>query len=226
MVGSARVLDMIEEKMLTSVMILSVMISLIGVGTYAYSNGFESFVGNTLASSAFNLTINGIENYSGALMHISDLKPNITRYSDEINLTIQTNPGKLYKMISGVVCDQGISSEPEREEEARDGARYDIDDVTWFDLTVDGVTHVPGGFATVSDVKDKYIYLGCFHPGKNITIVQSFQLQTNVTNWAQGDGCTFVEEYLLLEVNDTDTAPAPCVGNCPYGNPDCQEPVC
>jgi len=202
-----------EAKLLWSLLTVGLVSYIMGMGTIAYFSDTETSEGNTMAAGILNLIVGGNDPWPADVpfVNIADLKPSYTRVNST-DLMIQNNPGKLYKRISGIACDQGVSSEPEVLEE-NGQPKYDIDKYTWFDLGVKGQTYIPDNALTIADIADKYIYLGCFQPGVTIPVTQSFHLWTNVTNWAQGDNCRFVEEYLLQQTNDT-TIPSPCFNDC------------
>jgi len=202
-----------EAKLLWSLLTVGLVSSMMGMGTFAYFSDTETSSGNTMAAGILNLIVGGRDPWPADVpfVNIADLKPSYTRVNST-DLMIQNNPGKLYKRISGIVCGQGVSSEPEVLEE-NGQPKYDIDKYTWFDLGVRGQTYIPDNALTVADIADKYIYLGCFQPNVPINVTQSFHLWTDVTNWAQGDSCRFVEEYLLQQTNDT-SIPSPCFNDC------------
>jgi predicted ribosomally synthesized peptide with SipW-like signal peptide len=86
-------------------------------------------------------------------------------------------------------------------------------DQTWFDLSrKDGsvyTTLLADGQKMINELKNKPIYLGYYTASAaapaSVTIQQSFHLNADVTNWAQGQTCTFDEVFTLLQ----DNAPAP-----------------
>jgi len=203
-----------EAKLLWSLLTVGLVSSVMGVGTFAYFSDTETSSGNTMAAGELNLIVDSNDPWPAELpfVNIADLKPSYTRINS-IDLMIQNNPGKIYKRISGIVCDQGVSAEPEVVEETANEEKYDIDKYTWFDLGVKAQTYIPDNALTIADIMDKYIYLGCFQPNVIINVTQSFHLWTNVTNWAQGDSCRFVEEYLLQQTIDPEI-PTPCFNNC------------
>ena len=208
-----------STKILMSLVTIGLVASVIGVGSYAYFSDTETSSGNTLTNGVLNLIVNGHDGCPGcAVVTVGDLKPSFTRYSDDIVLTIQNNPGKLYKRITGIQCENNGLSEPEAVEE-KDCPKYDLDKYTWFDLERYRCgrweTAIPDYAVTMKDLVGKWIYLGEYQPSPNEALIkQSFHLKSEVTNWAQTDRCLFSEEFMVLQTNDPGPSPSECFNGC------------
>jgi predicted ribosomally synthesized peptide with SipW-like signal peptide len=206
-----------NTKILMSLVTIGLVASIVGIGTYAYFNDTETSVGNTAAAGVLNLKLNGCDGTcTPSVVHALDLKPSFTRYSTDINLSIENNPGKLYKRVTEVLCSNNGLSEPEKVEETLLGCeKNNLDNYTWIDVErKDGAVWnvvVPDYSATMKELLGKWIYLGEYPIGDTI-IRQSFHLKAEVTNWAQTDKCIFSEEFMLNQVNAPD--PDNC-WNCP-----------
>ena len=126
-----------------------------GVGTYAtvsYFSDTETSVGNTITAGSLDLTINGYNNPTFAVVEIEDMKPSQTWYSGPITLKVSNNPGKLYKHIMNdcgdIVCETVTITEPECTDQGGSwtegtgcgsipgGDENYLPAVTWFDLAV------------------------------------------------------------------------------------------
>jgi len=174
-------------------------IAVIGVGTYAYFTDTESSMGNTMTAGVLNLQVDGADPYAGQLINIMDLKPGVTRYSNTIPVTVNDNPGKIYKRLT-VTCDKSL------------------DTVIWFDLSVMGEQIIPTEEMKLSEINNVWIYLGDFPADTIIPVVQSFTLEMCLPEWLGDEQCTFKEEFSVEQINDP-TIPENCYnpygGNCP-----------
>jgi len=217
-----------DTRILMGVLVIGVASLAIGWGTIAYFSDTETSTGNTFSAGALDLTVNGYNDPEvGKVVTIEDMKPSQVKYSNPITLRVHDNPGKLYKRIIEIKCDTGVVTEPECVEQGGKwndekkkcywGGNEDNNDIaskTWFDLEIwdpeakEWRVLIPDGEVTVRDIAGKWIYLGEYEGGSYIKIRQSFHLDKDVTNWAQGDKCTFKEEFMVLQTN------APHPENC------------
>lgn len=211
---------------LTSLLVIGVVGSAMGAGTMAYFSDTETSKGNTIAAGSLDLSLNGYNGATAApVVTLQDLKPSIVQYSNPITLKVYNNPGKLWKHIKNVECVTGDVTEPECTEQGgvwKDGkcnwgsaqdSNY-ITPYTWFDMQKwnsttqrwdDIIKETPG--LGIDDFTSCWIPLGTYgEPGQTneVTIRQSFHLYKDVTNWAQGDKCTFDEEFMVTQTNAPD----------------------
>jgi hypothetical protein len=79
--------------------------------------------------------------------------------------------------------------------------------VTGNDYTISNGSHGVTGTA----VKESYIYLGTLAAGDYWNLTQTFQMDSTVTNWAQGDTMTFDVEFVAQQTlaEAGPTAPTP-----------------
>ena len=214
-----------QTKLLISLMTIGLVASVIGVGTFAYFSDTETSTGNSMAAGRLDLKVNGGDlDDATATLHIAiaDMKPSKTVLGPLTTLRIVDNPGKLYKMITNVVCNQGTSSEPEveREKELTDTCPIaddnggvdgvcDLDAVTWLDMTLDGNVYIPDQTVTIGELKGKWIYLGEFPALTDVVVQQSFHMVSAAGNEYQGDACTFDEVFMVRQVNAPRMEPLP-----------------
>jgi len=217
-----------QKTILVSLVTIGLLASVIGVGTYAFFSDTEVSTGNTMTAGILNLE------FGEPLVMpftISDMKPSYKKESPVITLKFENNPGKLYKMITQLDCNQGVQTEPETEEEnilkdvgcpnaTSTYGKCDLFNYVWFDLKVNGVEVIPDKTVLLGPGPEwmnnptelmpgllgKWIYLGLYTPNAtgwaNMNFQQSFHMVSDTTNWAQGDTCTFTEQFLLLQDND------------------------
>ena len=194
--------------------------------TGAFFNDTEVSSGNTISSGALNLSLNGHNNVTEAVVTIEDMKPSQTWYSGPITLGISNNPGRVYKKVvqSSFECADVITTEPECEAEngtwtdggdpecvGNTGATAYLPEVTWFDLEVWDETDnewkilIADGDELLSTLSSEWIYMGSYgYPmmDNELIIRQSFHMDGQLAdNKYQSDTCTFNEEFMVLQTN-------------------------
>lgn len=218
------------KKILISLSVIGVVAAIVIGATTAYFSDTETSEGNTLTAGTLDLSVNDENPLEGPVVTIEDLKPSQVHYSEPITLVIHDNPGYLWKHIKVGVEDTGIVTEPECTEQGGNWVGGDdscewgtsedqnnIQNYTWFDLEIwvdedddDQIDEgewkilIPGDIGKVSEFTSCWIPLGesgPYEPGTRLTIRQSFHLDKDVTNWAQGDSYTFGEEFMVTQVN-------------------------
>jgi predicted ribosomally synthesized peptide with SipW-like signal peptide len=194
-----------DKYVLASMMTIGVVAAMMIAGTFAFFSDIETASGNTMTAGVLNLFVNDADPYSGTLVEV-ELKPEYTAYSSVIDVKINDNPGKIYKRISNLNCnEQNIGN--------------DLASKTWFDLEVNDAQLIPGQTLTVRDVEGKWIYLGVFGPEITIPVIQSFELQECLFEWSEEEGCTFDEEFRVEQINapSPENCYNPTGGDCPNG---------
>lgn len=215
-----------KTSALLSLIAIGLVATAVSAATGAYFSDTETSEGNTMEAGILNLKVNGCDGTcTPPVANVVDLKPCLTRYSYNITLLIEDNPGKLFKRISEIMCWNNGQTEPEMQEEGNCTdptspdccPKNELEKYTWLDVEYWNATSgeweviMPDGVATIYDTLDGWIYLGEYEPLIPVKFRQSFHLDADVTNWAQTDSCVFTEEFLATQVN----APFPegCV-NC------------
>ena len=106
------------KKIFVSLAIIGIAAAVVVGATSAYFSDVETSRNNTITSGALDLTLNGYNNATEAVVIIEDMKPCQTWYSGPITLRVYNNPGRIYKHIvddhkSPIVCEDVITTEPE-----------------------------------------------------------------------------------------------------------------
>ena len=225
-----------NNKLLVSLMSIGLVATVVGVGTYAYFSDTETSTGNTVTAGVLDLSFSGestfhlvdlkpsynlqtdniqlrfVENPGKVYKKITsvictpkaeavDPRDKYCAISDNwpILQAYLAGLGSTYKVTDATTCKAAPMM-----------------DAMWFDLTLGETTVIADGAVGLNGLMGKWIYLGYYAPFVHgdqtkyaeVNLKQSFHLMNSVDNWAQGQTCTFNEEYLLLQ----DNAPAP--GNC------------
>ncbi|MHA1287096.1 MAG: SipW-dependent-type signal peptide-containing protein [Candidatus Thorarchaeota archaeon] len=210
-----------NTRILASVLIIGLVaaVAAAGVGTVtgAFFSDVETSSGNTLAAGKLDLKISNGQGWTDediVLVNLDDLKPSQPHYVKKY-IKVVDNPAKVFLHITNIQCDQGVDTEPECEEE--DGTwngqtcdneqnpEFDLDNYISYDLKVGDYLMIDeDDHLKLSNLESLWIPLGTVAANTEIVIEQSFHLQAEVTNWAQGDKCTFDEEFLAIQTNAPD----------------------
>lgn len=177
-------------------------VAMISLGTFAWFSDTEegSAEGQT---GTINIEIDGDQEDGEAFSRtIGDLKPCDAKYI-EIEITnIGENPAVIRKHITSVDV---VNNYPEGLE-SRDDPSYPEDPFSGdplselparidYDLSVDGETIFEVGDMTLDDVVCMWMPVGTLQPDESMTVVQSYHLQAETGNWAQGYGITVNMEF-------------------------------
>jgi predicted ribosomally synthesized peptide with SipW-like signal peptide len=197
---------MMNLNIIGSVIAIGVLALALGYGTYAYFSDTETSEGNTIAAGTLDL-----DAVNDHLVTIGDIKPGYIDESDELTLTWKSNPGAVYKTITGIECETVTTTEPEGVAEGTTPVN-NLDDVVYISLTVGGVEVISfNDEKTIGDIAGKMIYLGTYgdyEVGGQVVIQQSFKMDEKAGNEYQSDACTFTEVFNLQQNN------APYLGDC------------
>ncbi|AEA47305.1 TasA family protein [Archaeoglobus veneficus] len=203
------------RNILVSLLLLGFAAALVGSGTLAYFSDTETSENNVFGAGMIDISIDDenpwISNYT-----MEDLKPCETGW---INFTIKNlekdDPVKIYKHINITGYDGGLHPESEEAEDLNDEIN-DIGKNITYDLHV-AIYNETGALVheewiieetenvKVEDIDCYWIYLGDIPQNGTMVVNQSYHMQPEVTNWAQGDIMYFDIEVLATQTN----APAP-----------------
>lgn len=179
------------QAVLVSLLTIGLAGSMLGVGTFAYFSDVESSTNNLIQAGTIDLAVNGQNPWNQAGVVIDDLKPCKVQYVEVTVKNVGGNPGTLYLHFADVITSGGEQTEPENQEPADDNiakvVRVDIDN-EWI------------GY--MDNIASEQYFLGILQPGQENTLTLSFHMDENVTNWAQGDTCTFTLEFVLEQLQD------------------------
>jgi predicted ribosomally synthesized peptide with SipW-like signal peptide len=205
------------SKILVSVLALALVGALAGGGLFAYFSDTETSTGNTFVAGTIDISLTGD---IGSPVHHTfvDFKPCETGYLIFEITNDGVNPADVWKLIHNVI---GTNSIPSGN---GDPLVNNIETVILFGMWIEGGDvwgPSPTDYHTfdpddtmlldealglhVDDVAGSYMYLGTLAPGETISIVQTFHMEGDTGNWAQGDQMEFDEEYLAQQT----TAPSP-----------------
>jgi len=182
-----------NKKILASIFVIGMLALAMGYGTYSYFSDTEKSTGNTFTAGTINIAVNDQDKWIQTFT-FADVKPCETKYITFSIQNIGTNPVVIWKHLKVTATGQGVDTEPELEEETEYPVRkeWTLDDWITYDLKVDSkVIFAPEDHIKVSDVDCVWMPLGTIAFGQSIVVEQSYHLQPEVTNWAQGDTMTF-----------------------------------
>ena len=212
-----------DKKILASLLMIGILAAVLGGATYAVFSDTEKSVDNTMTAGTIDFSVDGENPWTSMEWSegLGDLKPCVVRYG-EFNITnVGTNPMKLWKKLTIKEQNGGddsyykyASSEPEYVEGGGEfdecgtpilpgnyTERCNLSNYTTYDMNVtiggDPVVLISDNQQIrLDDVDGFWIELGELPAGQSMIVNQSYHLQSEVTNWAQGDVMTFdVELY-------------------------------
>ncbi len=179
------------QAVLVSLLTIGLAGSMLGVGTFAYFSDVESSTNNLIQAGTIDLAVNDQNPWAQAGVVIDDMKPCKVQYVEVTVKNVGGNPGNLYLHFADIVCSGGVQTEPESQESPDDNIakviKVDIDN-QWI--------------GTMSEIACQQYMIGVLQPGENRTLTLSFHMDENVTNWAQGDNCTFTLKFVLEQLRD------------------------
>ena len=208
------------KGILMSILMIGVVAMAAGAGTLAYFSDTEESTGNVFAAGTIDIAVDEQNPWMESFA-LEDLKPCEVDYIEFWIDNVGTNDAKIWKKLTVTGTSGGeavyppgnpvASSESEYEEGYVEGTGYvekcDIDTVITYDLYVE-IYNETGALVDsyviidaeddvkISDVDGYYIYLGDLPAGYSMYVNQSYHMQPDVTNWAQGDTMSFdIELY-------------------------------
>jgi predicted ribosomally synthesized peptide with SipW-like signal peptide len=203
-----------KRQFLMSFVMIGMVATLLGAGTLSYFSDIETSVGNTIMSGVINLKIGDNEGETvESVVNIEDMKPCKDFYVWK-KITVEGNPADIWLHIKDIACTGGLHPESEWPEDPGNSIN-NIDDYITYDLYIDVdangeinpevdicIIH-PDDHIKLGDIECLWIFIKGEVQG-SIWIVQSFHMQAEVGNWAQGDICTFTEEFFANQIGAPD----------------------
>ena len=198
------------KRILVSLLTIAI-VAVVGlVVTRAYFTDTEESKGNTFSTGTIDIAVDGSNPWTRNTPYtLADMKPSQTDY---INFKIQnvgSNPVNVWKKIEIKNQSDGTVSEPECTEGGGTWTgsctggyvpNSNIASVIDYDLSVKLYNSseeliwwqmIYNKNVTVAAINGANIFLGMVPEGWHLDVVQSYHMQANTTNWAQGDTMTF-----------------------------------
>lgn len=205
-----------SKKILISLSIIGVVAAIAIGGTIAYFSDTETSTGNTFTAGTIDISVNDQNPWSQKFT-LADMKP---CYTDYINFRINNsgsdpNPVNIFKKIIVTGEETGAVSEPECTEQDGtwngsqctlwpNGDNNNLSAAIWYDLYVEvynanqqkiwwQTIYVDADHKSIDDIygQDNSVYLGMIPAGGYMLVKQSYHLNPDTGNWAQGDIMTF-----------------------------------
>lgn len=194
------------KRILFSVMILALVAAAGIVGAGAYFSDTEQVLGNTISAGTIDISVDGTNPWTRTSSYdLSDLKPDVVKYIDFTVKNVGENPVVLWKKVKVTDQQTGVVSEPECTDQggtwtnpdggcafSTAGDNNDLASVIHYDMTVGETEIIPeANGIMVKDVNDLWVPLGKVEPGVELLVHQSYRLDKDTGNWAQGDVMNF-----------------------------------
>jgi predicted ribosomally synthesized peptide with SipW-like signal peptide len=221
-----------DNKLLVSLMSIGLVATVVGMGTFAYFSDTETSTGNTVTAGVLDLSINTpafnlVDLKPSYNLQTSNIQLRFVENPGKVYKKITSvvcapkvgavdprdkycaNPGN-WPILQAYLAQLGSTYTVT---DATTCKAAPMMDAMWFDLTLGETVVIADRGVGLNGLMGKWIYLGYYAPVPHVSdgtyaevnLKQSFHLMDGVDNWAQGQTCTFNEEYLLLQNN----APAP-----------------
>lgn len=217
------------KKLLKSFLVLALVLtaSYGVVQSGAWFTDEEVLGDNTIHAGTIDIEA-GLVNAPGPF-RITDMKPSTVHYMEMDISNSGENEADIWKKIVLGGYSGGTSSEPERAENTDNC----IGGMIHYDMQVNGDVLISEADGYVLDptcpqkvgqigINNSWIYLGRLLPGESMFVDQSYHMDANTGNWAQGDEVTF--DVVLYAQQIVGGAPSPAdevlgLGRCEGDNP-------
>jgi hypothetical protein len=154
---------------------------------------------------------------------IHDMKPCDVQWMTFTINNIGQNEVDVWKHLEVVETTQGEQSEPEEYYERQDpggGPKCDIDTVIYYDMMVNHEEIIPIDTGlNLAAIHCNWIYLGKIEPGADMVVCQSYHMDQNTPNWAQGDQLIFNIDLFAQQMRGCPAPPPPGDELAGYGKP-------
>jgi len=205
------------KKILLSLSTIAAVAVLAVVGTTAYFTDEEKSTGNTFTAGTIDIAVDGQNPWQKTeTLNVVDMKPSQHEYTEYVIQNVGTNPANVWKRIDVTSETDNIISEPEcvfgngtwsngqctnytPENDISTAIRYDMS--VWVydvDPTTPGaqpkwwqVIYTDEMGKMLSTVNGQDILLGMIPEGWYMKVQQSYHMDEDTGNWAQGDKLTF-----------------------------------
>lgn len=206
-----------SKKLILSVATISMALAAVGGVTIAYFSDTETSTGNTFTTGTIDIAVDGENPWSREEGYeMLDMKPGYTKYIDFEIQNVGTNPANVWKKLTHIETSEGIMSEPECDEYGGTWVDYgdhcsggtekhDIDTVIGYDLSVELYDEsdnmvwsqmLYNDDIMLSELPVDGMYLGMIPTGWSMKVHQSYHMDDDTGNWAQGDTMSFdIELY-------------------------------
>jgi len=192
------------KKIIASLLVVAAVSASMVYGTRAYFSDTEVSEGNTFTTGTIDIAVDGQNPWERTEPYaLVDMKPSYTDYIDFEIQNVGSNPTVVWKRIDVTDQSTGTVTEPECTDQGGSwngascdwGGNTDNNDLAsyiHYDMTVGGEELIPEDWDyMVDDVDGVWVPLGVIQPQEVLTVSQSYHLDGDVENWAQGDEMMF-----------------------------------
>lgn len=207
-------------KIFKSLSVIAFVAAVALAGTGAYFSDTETSTGNTFTAGTIDISVDNINPWNKTFI-LADMKPSYVDYINfEIqNIGSDPNPVDVWKKITVTNETTGAVSEPECTDQNNNQAwngtactgsidNNNLSAAIWYDLYVEVLNasndkiwwqtlYLDSDQKSIDQVYYKdgtynnEVYLGMIPAGGKMKVQQSYHMDTDTTNWAQGDQMTF-----------------------------------
>jgi len=167
------------------------------VGVVVVMLGHAAIVGRTFGQENTDFQINGGNPLGGPLITLEDIKPGEYKKGSIKLCNNGPNPAECWLCIDNIVTTGGNHPESEWNADSDDEIN-NIDDFLIIGAKINDNAIIDEN--TFSEIAHENVYLGVLEPRVEYTLALIFHLRPEITNWAQGDNCTFTAKFLLKQL--------------------------
>jgi predicted ribosomally synthesized peptide with SipW-like signal peptide len=219
--GQSKIKNKMKQKIALSSFMILATISAMTVGTIAFFSDTEQSLGNTFSAGTIDIAVDGQNPWvRSEALAINDMKPSQHAYTDYVIQNVGTNPANIFKKIHVAEELDGSITEPEciegggvwdaQENVCGEGyiTKNDISSAIRYDMTVwiydvdpkQNPSSSPKWWQIIytdemnqrlSVVNDLDVMLGMLPANWYMKVRQSYHMDNETTNWAQGDSLKF-----------------------------------
>lgn len=183
-----------NKKILLSILSIAVLLTFVGIGTYALFSDTASSSGNQFQAGTMNLQVNGAEQLTK--FNIANVSPGWSHTETYTVSNVGNVQGRATFAASSLVTTGGVLTSAEQVVDP--GNAGNLDSKVHVVATVDGASAFNGTLAdfAAGGAQD----LGIVAGGASETVVVTYSIDPSVGNEIQGDGVSFDLGFTLTSV--------------------------
>jgi len=197
------------KRLLTSLLLVSVVSTLGYLGTKAYFSDTEESTGNVLAAGTIDISVDSENPWESTKEYVfENMLPGDEESMTQTIKNVGVNNVVVWKRIEIIAREDNLMSEPECTDQGGtwDGSAKtctysgtninDLDSQMVYNMDIDGLTNIDSAWGvTLADVDTLWVPLGLIVPDGSIVVDQTYHFDEDADNKYQGDKLVFNITY-------------------------------